>query len=308
MSQSSTLGDTREITLEHGTIRYRERGSGAPIVFLHGLLVNGDLWRNVAPPLSRSHRCIVPDLPLGAHEIACAPGADLSVPGVARLVADFLDALALDDVTLVANDTGGALAQIVVTRSPRRIGRLALVSCDAYDLFPPKIFRPLVLLAAVPALLHAVVQPLRIRALQRLPVAFGWAAKRPIDPAIQDGYLRPFFTDAGVRRDCLTFLQDMSPRHTLEAAAHLGKFDRPVLVAWAEEDRLFPVAYARRLASAFPHARLELVPDSYTFVPEDQPQRLVRLLEAFVEETAERRPGDARSGPTPELRSVRARA
>ena len=282
MSRSSALGDVKEIQLPQGTIRYRERGSGEPVVFIHGLLVNGDLWRKVVPGMAGDHRCITPDLPLGSHDVACRPDADLSVPGLARLIADFLDALDLRGVTLVANDTGGALTQVVVTRHPDRIGRVVLTSCDAYDNFPPRLFRPLLALASVPPLLHAVVWPLKLRPLQRLPIAFGWLAKRPIDPIIQDGYLEPFFADADVRRDCVKVLRGISPVHTEAAAERFGGFDRPVLVAWAAEDRLFPVDYARRLVSAFPNARLELIPDSYTFVSEDQPELLVKLISDFL--------------------------
>jgi pimeloyl-ACP methyl ester carboxylesterase len=283
MSLSSTLGEVREARLSAGVIRYRERGSGDAIVFLHGLLVNGDLWRKVVPALARTHRCITPDLPLGSHEIACAPDTDLSIAGVARLVAEFLAALDLRAVTLVANDTGGAIAQVVVTEHPERVGRLVLTSCDAFDNFLPPIFRPLQLLAHVPPLLTAVVQPLRLRALRRLPIAFGWLAKRPIEPAIEDGYLRPFFSDAAVRRDCVKVLRSVSPRYTLAAAEKFGTFTRPVLVAWAAEDRLFPVAFGRRLAAAFPHGRFEAIPDCYTFVSEDQPERLTDLIASFLD-------------------------
>src|SRR2546421_5884610 len=113
MSRSEALGEQREVELPQGTIRYRERGSGEPIVFVHGVLVNGDLWRGVAPLLAdRGYRCIVPDLPLGAHELAMHEDADLTPPGLARLVADFIGALGLDAPVIVANDTGGALTQI----------------------------------------------------------------------------------------------------------------------------------------------------------------------------------------------------
>ena len=114
----TTNREMHEIELTPGTIRYRDVGRGEPIVFVHGLLVNGDLWRKVVPPLARSFRCIVPDLPLGSHVTAMRPDADLTPPGLARLIADLLAALDLRDVTLVGNDTGGALCQLVATRPP----------------------------------------------------------------------------------------------------------------------------------------------------------------------------------------------
>src|SRR5437773_12372991 len=131
MSMSDQLGERKEVSLASGTIRYRERGSGEPIVFVHGLLVNGDLWRNVVPELSKDFRCITPDWPLGSHELPMSPDADLSPPGVAKIVADFIAALELEDVTLVGNDTGGAVCQLVVTEYPDHIARLVLTSCDA---------------------------------------------------------------------------------------------------------------------------------------------------------------------------------
>ncbi len=136
MSRFDTLGSLKEVQLAQGTIRYRECGSGEPLVFVHGLLVNGDLWRKVAPSLAKSYRCIVPDLPLGSHEIPLATSADLTPPGLVRLITDFLDALELPAVTLIANDTGGALCQLLIAANPDRVERLVLTNCDAYENFP----------------------------------------------------------------------------------------------------------------------------------------------------------------------------
>src|SRR3954453_3631883 len=91
--RSEALGEARDLRLSSGTIRYRERGSGPAVVFVHGLLVNADLWRKVVPAVAAGHRCIAPDWPLGSHEVAMRPDADLSPPGVARLIAEFLEAL-----------------------------------------------------------------------------------------------------------------------------------------------------------------------------------------------------------------------
>src|SRR5262245_13938756 len=123
MAISSELGVERTVELSAGTVAYRERGEGSPVVFVHGVLVNADLWRKVVPAVSERHRCIAPDWPLGAHSRPMRAGADLSPTGVADLIAEFLAALDLEDVTIVANDTGGALTQILLTRHPERIGR-----------------------------------------------------------------------------------------------------------------------------------------------------------------------------------------
>src|SRR5919106_3974755 len=126
-----------EARLSQGTIHYSESGEGPPIVFVHGLLVDGRLWRKVTPLLEDRFRCIVPDLPLGSHQQAMNPDADLSPPGLARIVDGFLAALDLDRVTLVANDTGGAIAQVTAANHADRIGRLVLTNCDAFENFLP---------------------------------------------------------------------------------------------------------------------------------------------------------------------------
>lgn len=273
----------RNVELSLGTIRCRDEGHGPAIVFLHGLFVSATLWRRVIPPLvADGFRCIAPDLPLGSHTIPIPAGSELSPGSVARLVAELLDTLDLDDVTIVANDTGGAIAQLLVTERPERVGRLVLTPCDAYESFFPRLFRPLQWAARVPPLLTLNLQLLRVRALRRLPVAFGWLSKRPVPAEIGDEWLEPFLSDAAIRRDAVRFIRAVDARLTLAAAERLRSFERPVLLAWASEDRVFPLALARRLQAAFPDARLVEVPDSYTFVPEDQPRRLAELVASFV--------------------------
>jgi pimeloyl-ACP methyl ester carboxylesterase len=273
----------KEIELTAGTVRYRDSGDGPPIVFVHGLLVDGTLWRKVVPALESRFRCIVPDLPLGSHTIPMNPGADLTPPGLARVIGDLLERLDLHDATLVANDTGGALTQILLASGDtERIGRVVLTPSDSFDNFFPPMFRPLQLLGRIPGGVNAAIQPLRIRALRRLPVAFGWLAKRPIPAEVTDAWLRPSQTDKAIRRDTARVLASVDRRHTLAAAEKLHRFERPVLLAWAPEDRVFPIAHAHRLAGLFPDAHVEEVPDSYTFVPEDQPGRLAELVGAFA--------------------------
>jgi pimeloyl-ACP methyl ester carboxylesterase len=282
MSISQALGDLKEVQLPQGTISYRERGSGEPIVFIHGLLVNGDLWRKVVPELSKDYRCIAPDLPLGSHTRAMNESADLSVYGLAKLIDDFLAALDLRDVTLVANDTGGALSQIVITRHPERIGRLVLTPCDSYDNFPPAFFKWLLYPAQWSLGVRVLLAPMRFKAMRNSPTAFGWLSKKSIEPEITASWLEPPRRDAGVRRDLTKVIRAVDTRYTLEAAEKLGEFERPVLIVWAPEKDFFRLEYAERLAKAFPDARLEKVEDSYTFVPEDQPERLARLIAEFA--------------------------
>lgn len=287
MSKSLELGEEHEIRLPSGIVRYRQRGAGEPIVFVHGLLVNGDLWRKVVPLLAGEFRCVTPDWPLGSHDVPLDEGVKLTTRKAAGIIRRFLEALDLNDVTLVGNDTGGGLCQIVVAERPERVGRLVLTSCDAFENFPPKALYPLMAAARVPGLPWLLLQSMRLGPLRRLPIAFGWLTKQAIpDEIVMDSYLRPSLENSRVRQDAINLIKDISPRHTKAAAEKLPQFNKPVLIAWAKDDRIFPVSDAFRLSETFPNARLELIEDSYTFVPEDQPQRLAVSIAAFLRETA----------------------
>ena len=292
MSESNTLwrdpalGESRDLDLPGGPLRIFESGSGLPIVFVHGLLVNANLWRKVVARLAPDFHCVALDMPLGSHELALPEGAPAGAPAAATLVADALDALELDQVTLVGNDSGGAISQIVVTTRPERVGRLALTSCDYRENFPPKLFAYFKPAAAVPGLMWALLQPMRFGLPRRTPIAFGWLTKRPIDRAAEDSYLYPAITDAAIRRDARGFIRGSDPSQTNAAADRLGRFDRPALIAWSAEDKVFPQSDGRRLAADLPNARFELVEDARTFSMEDNPERLSELIAGFVPEPA----------------------
>jgi pimeloyl-ACP methyl ester carboxylesterase len=272
----------QEVSLSAGTVRYRDTGSGPPVLFVHGLLVNGLLWRKVVPGVEGSARCIVPDWPLGAHAPAMNPGADLTPRGVARLIGEFIDKLELDDVTVVGNDTGGALVQMLAVERPDRIGRIVLTPCDSFDNFLPAMFKGLQLASKVPGGLTGMVQALRLAPARRLPIAFGWLVKHGTDKDVYDEIIGRYFADRGVRRDTRRFVAAIRKRDTLEAAEKLPSFDKPALVVWAREDKVFPLAHAERLVELLPQGRLEVIDDSYSFVPEDQPDRLAELIRDFV--------------------------
>lgn len=276
------LGAASEVETGAGRIRYWECGEGRPVVFVHGLLVNADLWRKVVPQVAAAGlRCIAPDWPLGSHDLAM-PDADLSPLGVAALVGAFLERLDLRDVTIVANDTGGAITQILMAGNPERVGRVVLTPSDTFENFFPPMFALLPKVARIPGGTALLVTLLRWRALHRLPLAFGWLAKRAFPAAIGESYLVPSRLDAAVRRDLTRFLRGVHRRHTLAAAAQLPHFTKPVLLAWAAEDRVFPIAQAHRLAGVLPDARVVPIEDSYTFVAEDQPDRLAELIVEFA--------------------------
>ena len=276
----------KTVELSQGTVRYADAGSGPTLLFVHGFLVDGTLWRDVVPMLSDRFRCVVPDLPLGSHRIAMKPGADLSPRGIAQIVADFMAALDLSDVTLIGNDTGGAICQIVATRHPERLGRLVLTPCDAYKDFLPPAFRYLQVAARVPGAITVLMQTMRPRAMRRTPIAFGWLTKKRIPDDLLDRWTEPAMSDPAIRRDAKKLLRGISNRYTLEAAERLASFDRPTLIAWAPEDKFFKLANGERLAATIPGARLELIHDSRTFASLDQPERLAELIGGFAAEAA----------------------
>lgn len=282
MGISSALGPAHEIALSSGRVRYHDTGTGSPIVFVHGLLVNADLWRGVVPGLAAAgYRCLAPDWPLGAHTIPL-PDADLTPTGLADLIAEFLDALDLTDVTVVANDTGGALTQILMTRRPERIGRVVLAAVDCYETFPPQPFAALLKVAKLPGAIAPLLAPMRWRSLQRLPLGFGLVTKHHLPKEIAESYLRPARRSAAIRADLRRFAASVDNRYTVAAAERFAEVDLPVLVVWSTEDKLFPMALAQRLVADLPRASLRTVDDSYAFVPEDQPELLAELIVEFT--------------------------
>jgi pimeloyl-ACP methyl ester carboxylesterase len=277
------------IELSAGTIDYVDTGGEGPvIVLLHGLLMDASLWDEVIAALAGDHRCIAPTLPLGAHRHGMRADADLSLRAIARLVADFLDRLELEDVTVVGVDTGGALVQLLVCDAADRVGRIVLVSCDAFDNFPPGMTgKTLVMTGKLPpALFGLFMQQLRLRPLRRLPIAFGWLTMRGDDATAR--WIRPVLVQPEIRRDTVRVLRAIAAERDLmlEAAECLPSFDRPALVVWAGEDRVMPPEHGRRLAELLPQGRLVEIADSYTLIAQDQPARLARAIEEFVHESA----------------------
>jgi len=282
--RAQALGERRELELAQGRLEYFDRGRGPVLVFAHGWLANANLWRKVVEQLAASFRCITLDLPLGAHRVPMAADADLTPTGCGTLLADALDALGFEQVTLVGNDSGGAYSQIATAARPGRIARLALNSCETpYDEFPPPPFDGLPRAARDTATLGQLLGALRDPAVRRAPAAFGLLIKHPLDAPPSDSYALPCLCDDGVLRDTAKVMSSARSEPVHRAGhALIESFGAPVLLAWSPEDRVFAPAHAERYAGELADGRVEWIADAYSFTPEDQPAALARSLAAFA--------------------------
>lgn len=253
------------------------------MVLLHGVLMNGGLWDEVVSGLCDQYRCIVPELPFGAHQSPMPEDADLRLESIAALLAEFLAELDVRDVTLVCNDWGGA--QLVIhPGGSTRVANLVLVSCEAFDNYPPGLpGRLLCLLASLPGGTFLTVQLLRSRWIRNLPLTFGSLTKKRIPDDVFMSWIHPALHNRAVRRDLARYLRNVPKKKQLrEWADKQRSFPGPVLIVWAREDKLMPPRHAERLAEHFENAQLVWVDDSRTLIPLDRPDVLTNRLHAFL--------------------------
>ncbi|MBV5243672.1 alpha/beta hydrolase [Mycolicibacterium sp. PAM1] len=265
-----------------GTIAYEDTGGDGPVmVFGHGLLMDGRQWRKVLPQLPE-YRCITTTLPMGAHTSPMRHDADLTETGMANILADFLDALDLDDVTLVLNDWGGGQFMISEGRD-KRIGRMVLASVTAFDNYPPEPARPAALLCRMPGGGWVLSRMLGTRFFRHSRRAYGAMAKSGLPDELFDAWFASAVENPAIRRDLVKFAIGAPPRaRLLEMSEQMRTFDRPVLVIWAREDRMMPLEHADRLVELYPDATKIVVDDSWTLIPEDQPAAMAQALRDFV--------------------------
>jgi len=286
----------RRIEFTNGiALNYIDEGAGKPIVFIAGLLVNGDLWRKVISPLSINYRCIAFDLPLGAHSVPMPADAELSPRTVARIIGEAISALDLQDVTLVGVDTGGAISQLVFVHEGERIARLVLSNCDAFEAFPPLLLRPFKWLAFIPGGMRILRAALRLRPMQRFLL---WLVQRAKpDTALLDSYFAPMQNN-DILRDVRKFMRAIRSQDTIEAAKRFATIKKPALLIWAHGDPFFTDALANRLCRTFTQARIEWVAKSKskTFVAEDAPDEFAQHLNQFIRESSSSQDKSAPAG------------
>jgi pimeloyl-ACP methyl ester carboxylesterase len=290
VSISASLGKRKTVELPAGTAVYREAGRGEPVVLLHALMVNGDEWRSVIPTLSKSMRCITPELPFGSHEVPMSRSADLGMPALADWLDRFLQAIGVERATFVGNDAGGVLTQLMLARHPERVERAVLACCDSYEDFPPKDFEILKPLARVPGALLLLGLALMSRGFRRSRMGHALFITNDPEPTIVRSYLRPLLRPA-IRRDLAKVMRAVSTSITLSAAETFPRRKQPVLVAWASDDRVFAKENPERLAKAFPNGTFEVIPGSRVFIPEDAPDGLTDAILRFVARTPGRAAG-----------------
>ncbi len=276
-----------EVELSAGTIEYEDTGGTGPvIVFTHGLIMDGSLWRHVVADLRRDYRCVLPTLPFGAHRRPMHSDADLSMRGMAEILGELIQALDLRELTLAMSDWGGSLLLVGGPRD-ERIARLVVCSCEAFDNVPPKgAARLLPYIARIPGGLDAALFPFRFDRLRRLPMTYGPLSKRPVPREVMDRWFDPI-RDREIRRDLRKYVRSAAEgrRDLLAAMDRLAAFDRPALIAWASEDRLMPLDHGHRLADLLPQGRLVEIADSCTLIPEDQPAALTAHMREFLTDT-----------------------
>lgn len=274
------------VELPAGVIDYDDVGTGAPVVLLHGLLMDHTVWNEVLPLLPEGMRYLRPVLPLGAHRRAMPPAADLTLSGQVRIVASFLEALGLEDVTLVHSDWGGALF-LTAHGLDERVARQVILPCEAFDNFPPGLPGKLAMLAArAPGGLPLAARQLRVGWLRGLPMLFGQMARRPVPDELVRGWTEPLLRDPGVRRDLRAYCRGPLDKATLiRDTEALSRFHGDALVLWSPDNKVMPVAHGRRLAELMPRARHAEIPGAYVLSMLDKPELVAHELGEFLTAT-----------------------
>lgn len=271
------------IEVPAGRVHYLEHGEGPPVVLLHGLLMNHTVWDAVLALLPTGFRYIRPDLPLGSHPEAMRADADLSMRGLNVLIADFLAALDLRDVTLVHNDWGGGLF-LTAYGLDERVSRLIVLPCEAFGNFPPGLPGKMAVVALrVPGALPIALRQLRIGRLRRSPLLFGWMARYPIPDELARGWTEPGLRDRRIGRDVRKYGRSMPAERELIANTEaLRNFSGEALVLWSSAGKVMPRAHGARLAELLPRGRLVEIDDAYVLSMLDQPAAVAKAMAEFL--------------------------
>jgi pimeloyl-ACP methyl ester carboxylesterase len=282
MNDKQGTSTIRHVESPSGRISYVEAGSGPVALFVHGVLLNKHLWRHQLAGLSDIRRCIAIDL-LAHGDTEIAPEQDVSVTANAKMLKEVLDALQIDQVDVVGNDSGGGIAQIFAALNPERVRSLTLTNCDTHDNWPPEAFKPFVEMVAGGGLGKTLNAMLSDKSIYRSPGALGPAYEHPETATDEDIeiYLRPHLRSEQRTRDLARFVSAFDHKHTLAIEPQLRKLQSPTLIVWGTDDVYFPVKWAHWLAEAIPGAKppVELT-GARIFFPEERAEAFNKLLRA----------------------------
>ena len=296
MDASGFFAGRREVVTPSGRISYVERGAGPAALFVHGVLLNGYLWRHQLAAFGESRRCIAVDL-LGHGHTVSAEGRDLSVTANAHMLAEFLDALGIPDVDLVGNDSGGGICQIFAALYPHRLRSLVLTNCDAHDNWPPEEFQPFVAMVAAGGLEKALGAMLADTDVFRQALAPAYERPEAVADATIAAYLRPIVDSPERLRALEGFVNAFDCRHTLAIEDRLRRLQAPTLVAWGTDDAYFPTEWATWLQQVIPGVRRRIdFEGARLFFPEERWPDFNRELAAFWDEVAVQRAPAALAG------------
>jgi pimeloyl-ACP methyl ester carboxylesterase len=273
----------KTVSLAAGQIEYAQVGSGPPVVLLHGLLMDHTLWDRVLPLLPTGFTYLRPVLPFGAHRIPMTPGADLTMPGLVRLLAEFLDALDLRDVTLVHTDWGGSLF-LTAYGLDERVSRQVILPCEAFDNFPPGLPGKMVMVAAaVPGGLTLAARQLGNGWIRRLPMIYGQMARRPLPDDLVRAWTKPLLGNPAIGRDLRAYCRTTFQRDQLVRDTEvLAKFTGDALVLWSPDSRVMPPEHGHRLANLLPNSRYAEIPGAYVLSMLDEPEAVAREIGGFL--------------------------
>jgi len=273
----------KTVQTKSGVIAYAEQGKGPVALFVHGVLLNNHLWRHQLAHLADIRRCIAPDLLAhGATEVT--PGGDVSVTANAQMLLQFLDALKIDKVDLVGNDSGGGIAQIFAANYPESVRSLTLTDCDTHDNWPPEAFKPFLAMAAAGGLRDALGAMLADKNVYRSPGALGPAYEDAgkVSDADIETYLRPLVKTEQRLSDFQRFLAAFDNKHTLAIEGGLKALKAPTQIIWGTDDVYFGVQWGRWLANAIPGTkRLVELTGARIFFPEERWAEFNRELRGF---------------------------
>ena len=274
----------KKVEIDGNIIEYQDFGTGLPMLFIHGAFSCGKTWRKVIPKLSENFHCIVPEWPFGGHKIPISNELDFTPTGIADLIAKFLRALNLKLIIIVANDTGGAYAQIFTAANRDKVSHLILSNCEGFEVFPPKKFQSLKNMVKVPGYLWLLSKVFSYKPFLKWNMTFGLLSHTLKREEIFDLYVKHFVENKLIRLDFKKLAVEWNPKYTQNAAKELTRFNKPVLIIWGVDDEeLFPLELGLRLKAIFTNSTLVEIENSKTYVQEDNPRDFETSIKQFME-------------------------